>query len=167
MPTLDHQRLVQALGVILHGLVVVPGLGDVFPGANVSDRRGDWKENYRIPDLIVMLHDGAAEDCGSYILGGPDLVVEIESPGDDTDDKIPFYSAVGCRELLIIHRDTRDNRLYHHDGNGLNEVALSEFQKMKWLISTVVPLAFRRKTQRGQRRTEITRTDSIQDRWII
>jgi len=34
-------------------------------------------------------------------------VVEILSPGDDTDNKLPFYAAHGVDELLIIDPDTQ------------------------------------------------------------
>ena len=40
-------------------------------------------------------------------MGGPDFLVEVQSPHDDTEVKIPFYSELQVRELLIIHRDTR------------------------------------------------------------
>jgi Uma2 family endonuclease len=165
-PTVAHQRLVHSLQVIFDAVVIVPGRGDILPGANVTDRH-DWKQNYRIPDVIVMLHGGRAVNHDSYILGGPDLVVEIESPGDATDDKIPFYAEVRVRELLIIHRDTRAVRLLRHDGDNLAEVEPSDHRNKRWLLSEVLPLAFRRRTRRGERLTEIARTDDVAGHWLI
>ncbi len=34
------------------------------------------------------------------------LVVEIRSPGDETDTKSPFYARFGVEELLIVERDS-------------------------------------------------------------
>src|SRR5262249_10898311 len=55
MLSLEHQGLVLDLGTIFSEVVKRPGLGQVYPGANVSDRGSDWKSNYRVPDLVVVL----------------------------------------------------------------------------------------------------------------
>src|SRR5262245_6211431 len=78
MPTLPnnvHQEIVDDLSDILRDVVKVPGLGKTYPGINVSDRRGNWKENYRCPDVAVVLKGGRAIDCGAYYFGGQELVV--------------------------------------------------------------------------------------------
>jgi hypothetical protein len=48
-PTIDHQRLVKRLTAILITVVDDEGLGEVFPGTNVSDRRRGWDKNFRAP----------------------------------------------------------------------------------------------------------------------
>src|SRR5262249_14655388 len=55
MPSLEHQELVHDLGTLLDEVVKRPGLGKIYPGVNVSDRGPDWKSNYRVPDLVVVL----------------------------------------------------------------------------------------------------------------
>ncbi len=167
MPSLAHQGLVHALEVLLDSVVVGPGRGKVYPGANVSDRRTDWKENFRVPDLVVVLRGGRAVDCDTFLYGGPDFLVEIQTPGDATDEKIPFYSEIGVRELLIIHRDTRALRLLRHDGTELVPVSPTDFRAKKWLVSGVLPLAFRRTAQRGTPRTEVRRTDDTPGTWTV
>jgi Uma2 family endonuclease len=162
-----HQDLVTAVAVILHRIVVTEGRGRVQPGANVSDRRSEWDENFRVPDVVVVLNDGQAIDCTTHWFGGPDFLVEIQSPGDETDEKIPFYSQIQVRELLIIHRDTRQLRLYRHDGQQLIRVNPSAFQGGKWLVSAVLPLAFRRRSIRGNPRTEVQRTDGAPGNWMV
>src|SRR5438874_617201 len=79
MPSLEHQGLVLDLGMIFAEVVKRPGLGQVYPGANVSDRGSDWKANYRVPDLVVVLKTGHAVSHPTHIQGGPDFLVEIES----------------------------------------------------------------------------------------
>ena len=164
-PTNEHQELVGNLDSIARQVVVSVGTGRVFPGANVSDRRRGWKKNFRVPDLVVVLSGGRAVDCGTHWMGGPDFLIEIQSPGDDTDEKIPFYGQLGVHELLIIHRDTRRLRLYRHDGTDFAPIELADAKQ--WLASAVVPLAFRRTTVGGRPRTEIRRTDGTPGRWVI
>jgi Uma2 family endonuclease len=163
-PTLVHQHIVTRMTVILVTVINDAGRGQAFAGTNVSDRRNDWKKNFRVPDVVVVLNEGRAIDCDTHWFGGPDFLVEVQSPGDDTDAKIPFYAELGVRELLIIHRDTRRLRLLRHDGTDLVPV---EPDDKKWLTSAVVPLAFRRTTVGRKAQTEVRRTDKVPGRWTI
>ncbi len=167
LPSLPHQEFVMDLTAILYEIIVKTGAGKVYPGANVSDRRKGWKKNFRVPDVVVVLKDSQAVDCDSFLFGGPDFLVEIQSPGDDTLAKLPFYSQIRVQELLVIHRDTRALQLYRHDGQELAAVAASPYQGEKWLLSEVVPLGFHRTGTRSQRRMEVERTDGVAGRWTI
>jgi Uma2 family endonuclease len=166
LPTNPHQGVVLDLSVILHQVIVQEGRGRVLAGANVSDRRRNWERNFRGPDIVVVLNGSRAVDCITHWLGGPDFLVEVQSPRDDTDEKIPFYSAIQVRELLIVHRDTRVLRLYRHDGQQLVLVEPADLQGKDWLASAVVPLAFRR-TGRRRGRTEVRRTDGAPGHWTV
>jgi Uma2 family endonuclease len=164
-PTIDHQRVIKLLTSILVQVVDNEGRGEVFPGTNVSDRREGWKHNLRAPDVVVVLNGSHAINCDTHWFGGPDLLVEIQSPRDQTDAKIPFYAGLGVRELLVIHRDTRRLRLYRNDGADLVPV---EPDDRKWLVSAVVSLAFRQTSTAGrQARTEVRRTDKTPGRWVV
>jgi Uma2 family endonuclease len=167
LANLPHQDLATALAAILYTLITLEGRGRVQAGANVSDRRAGWKRNYRDPDIVVVLNEGRAVDCYTHWLEGPDFLVEVQSPGDETDEKIPFYSQIRVRELLIIHRDTRQLRLYRHDGQQLVPVGPSAYQGGKWLVSAVVSLAFRRRVVRRTPFTEVQRTDGIPGGWTV
>ncbi len=162
-----HQELVLALCVILFNCVTLEGRGRVFPGVNVSDRRVGWKWKFRAPDVVVLLDNGKAVDCRTHLMGGPDFLIEVQSPRDQTEEKIPFYSQLGVRELLVIQRDSRQLQLYRHDGQRLIPVGSSTFQGGKWLVSAVVPLAFRRKVIRGNPLTEVQRTDGVPGHWTV
>src|SRR5262245_43086779 len=158
-----HQALVTFFTTVLHGVVGDRGL--VLPGANVSDRRTRWEHNYRAPDVVVALEGGRAEDCTTHFFGGPDFLVEIQSPRDDTDLKVPFYSQIEVRELLIVQRDSRRLSLLRHDGSELVRVQPSLVEGKRWLVSDVLPLAFRRRVVRGDPRTELRRTDGLPGVW--
>jgi Uma2 family endonuclease len=161
-----HQRLVGALTPIYQG-AVPRHKGEVLPGANVSDRRIGWEANFRCPDIVVVLKGGRAIDCGTHWFGGPDFLTEIRSPGDDTEEKIPFYERLQVRELLIIDRDSRELRLLRHDGVGLTDVAPDRFRGVLWLVSEVLPFAFRRVMVGGKPKTEIRWTDKRRGRWTV
>jgi Uma2 family endonuclease len=167
MPNNAHQELLDDLGDVLTEVVKQAGLGKKFQGANVSDRRKRWKQNYRVPDMVVVLNNSRAVDCGTYFFGGPDFLVEVESPGDDTEEKVPFYSKIGVRELLIIHRDSRALRLLRHDERELVLVKPSLFEGKEWLVSEVLPLAFRQTRMKSVPRTQVRRTDGKPGLWTV
>src|SRR5436309_12995614 len=74
MPSLEHQELVHDLGVIFDVVVKRPGLGKVYPGVNVSDRRSDWKDHYRVPDQVIVLKNTRAVSHSAHIEGAPDFL---------------------------------------------------------------------------------------------
>jgi len=166
LPNLDHQELVLDLSGVYKS-VVKPEGGSVYPGANVSDRPKNWKENYRCPDSVVLLKNSRAKKRDTHIFGGPDFLTEIRSPDEDPTEKIPFYSKIQARELLIMDRDTRELTLLRHEGAQLVEGEATTFQGERWLVSEVLPLAFRRIVQKGKPRTEIRRTDGTAGHWIL
>jgi Uma2 family endonuclease len=167
MPTVAQQLLVHDLGTIFHEVVKKGRLGNCYPGANVSDRRKGWDNNYRVPDLLVVLRNSRAVDCSTHFCGGPDFLVEIQSPGDDTEEKVQFYGKIGVRELLIIHRDKRTLRLLRLEGEELVLVQPTPLEGKDWLVSAVLPLAFRRGVSRGKPRTLVRRTDGKPGRWTV
>lgn len=105
MPNNEHQFLVGRLTRILDEVITDNQLGMVLPGANVSDRIDGWEQNYRVPDVAVFLQNTSAVNHGTFWFGGPDFVVEIVSPDDQTREKLDFYAQVGTRELLVVDRD--------------------------------------------------------------
>jgi Uma2 family endonuclease len=167
MPSLEHQELVSDLTTIFDEVVKRPGLGKIYPGVNVSDRGSDWKKNHRVPDVVVLLNTCRAVRHSTHIQGGPDFLVEIESPGDDSEEKVPFYGHLGVRELLLIHRDKRTLRLLRLEGQELVLVAAAPLEGKRWLASAVLPLAFRRKVQAGKPVTEVRRTDGQPGHWAV
>src|ERR1700682_6019011 len=75
-PNLDQQELVGDLGTIFHDSVKKQGRGTGYPGINVSDHRTRWEDNYRCPDVAVVLRNSRAVDCGTHFYLGPDFLVE-------------------------------------------------------------------------------------------
>jgi Uma2 family endonuclease len=167
MPNNAHQKLLDDLGDILTEVVKRGKLGGKYQGANVSDRRKGWESNYRVPDMLVVLKNSRAVDCGTHFCGGPDFLVEIQSPGDDTEGKVPFYGKIGGRELLMIHRDKRTLRLLRLEGEELVLVKPEPSERKEWLVSAVLPLAFRRSARKGVALTQVRRTDGKPGLWTV
>lgn len=162
----EHQRIVGDIYSVLTG--TVGEFGTVLPGANVSDQEEDWEKNYRCPDVLFIAADGRAVDRGTYWFGGPDFVVEVMSPGDDTMAKLPFYAGVGVREVLVVERDTRVPTLYRLGRNRLTAVRPSEIDGEPHLVSAVVPLAFRAvESKKHGPRLEVRRTTGRKKVWLV
>ena len=77
--------------------------------------------DYRVPDIAVYRTDQASERGAD----GAELVIEIRSPGDESMAKIPWYLAQGCREVLIVDRDTLAVELHTPDGRRVRPAARS------------------------------------------
>jgi Uma2 family endonuclease len=167
MPSYEHQMLLDDLGDILTEVVKRGKLGTKVQGANVTDRRKGWEYNFRVPDMVVILNNSRAVNYGTYVYGGPDFLIEIQSPGDDTEEKVPFYGKIGVHELLIIHRDKRTLRLLRLEGEELVLVKPSTIDGKEWLVSEVLPLAFRRVVRNGAPSTKVRRTDEKPGQWIV
>ena len=52
-----HQRLVMQLILALQSVLDLDGSDRMYAGINVSDREEGWLQNYRVPDLAVVLSD--------------------------------------------------------------------------------------------------------------
>jgi len=110
-----HQRFGFHLALVVHRLADERGL-------LMSQETGFFRatEDYRVPDWAVYRPDQASERGAE----GAELVLEIRSPRDESMVKIPWYLAQGCREVLIIDRDTLDVEL--HVAAGRLDIARSE-----------------------------------------
>ncbi|HEY7427862.1 MAG TPA: Uma2 family endonuclease [Gemmataceae bacterium] len=111
MPNRDHQDLEFCLESFLRFYWAPTCQGKVYHQINVA-AIGGWPDNYRIPDLVLLLPQRFAIDRNEYFEGGPDVVVEIHSPGDEAYEKLPFYRDLGVSEVWIIHRDTRQPEIH-------------------------------------------------------
>ena len=143
MPNHEHQLLVGRFTRVLDEVVTDAELGEVVPGVNVSDRVSGWGTNYRVPDVAVFLKTTRAVNHDQFWFGGPDFVVEIVSPQDQTREKLEFYGAIGTRELLVVDRDPWQLEMYRHDGHSLPLVSTGRVHDENWIESRVLELKMR------------------------
>jgi len=142
LPNNEHRHIVAVVCYALCSVVNKDTKDCVFPGVNVSDRDADWLSNYREPDIAVYLATNPAKNSGTHWVGGPDLAVEIVSPGEDPHDKLDFYAKVNTREVLIVDRNPWMLELYQLQGGKLILAGKSEVANAAVLASWVLPIAF-------------------------
>ena len=162
----EHQELVGQLTTVLEISVGWDGLGKVLPGANITDRRDDWTQNYRCPDVVVFLNDTQAENLNTHWYGGPDFAIEIISPHDRAREKREFYAKVGTRELLLVDRDPWALELYRLNEGQLVQVGQSTPEDSSLITSEVVPLSWKLIPGDLRPQIEIAHTDGKQQ-WVI
>lgn len=100
-----HQRLMLQIGAALSTFVEANRLGEVFVELDVHLGSGPQGGDlvYR-PDIIFLGPEKAGEPA-DYVVGAPDLVVEIVSPSSrrmDHETKKNDYERCGVREYWII-----------------------------------------------------------------
>jgi Uma2 family endonuclease len=116
-----------------------PGRGRVYRNVNVA-AEGNWPHDYRIPDLVLLARERFGIRRDEYLDGAPDVVIEIESPGDETREKLSFYARIGVPEVWIFDRDTRAPEIHVLRG-GQYEPAASGAEH--WLLSSATGVQVR------------------------
>jgi Uma2 family endonuclease len=167
LPSLEHQRLALRLSIIFDKVVTDLGKGTVYPGANVTDRAEDWTQNNRCPDVVVILDESRIASLESAIVEGPDLLVEVASPGDRWLEKLEFYGTIGVRELLVIDCGTKELELFRARAGVLSSIGQSTSSTPIELSSEVLPLTFRRLEKSDKPQFEIHRSDGRQGEWVV
>lgn len=161
----EHMEIVTRLSAAFLASLAERPRDRVLAGCNVSDQPENWSKNYRVPDVAVFLPGNPAEDRDTHWLGGPDLAVEILSPGDHARKKFDFYAQVGVRELLLVDRRPWRLELYRRDDGPWTTVGQSEIDNPATLASTVLPLTFRLIPGPKRPQVEVTRTTDGQT-WL-
>jgi len=125
-PTGKHQRVAARIYTVHAEFLEGAGRASVWPSVNVTDREVDWKHNHRCPDGSIILPDHPGhwlDDAQTAFVGGPDQVLEVLSPDDDTHRKLPFYAALGVREVLVVEPGTGRIQLWRLESGAFREVA--------------------------------------------
>ncbi len=102
----DHQDLEGAMETYLRLRWARKRRAKIYHNINLASP-GGWPNNYRIPDLIILTAKSAAVRKAECFEGGPDVVVEIRSPDDETYEKFSFYASLGVPEIWVIDRETK------------------------------------------------------------
>lgn len=140
-PNITHQNFGGRLYAFLLYNWARPTGGEVYGEVNVSPPgEQDWRKNYRIPDLTLVTVDRFGINRESHLAGAPAVVVEIRSPGDETDDKLAFYAALGVPEVWVFDRDTKAVELRALGGAAY---ALIGADSAGWFVSLVTGVRFR------------------------
>ncbi|MBI2901506.1 MAG: Uma2 family endonuclease [Planctomycetes bacterium] len=139
-PADEHQRMTGELFAFLLALLRGKKRGTLRLGINVFNEAA-FEPDYRIPDLTfvaagrerIMAPDGIRG-------GGPDAVIEIRSPEDETYEKFPFFAALGVREVVVVDRDTKKPEVYRLAGSQYLAIAAD---RDGWVVSEILAVPFR------------------------
>lgn len=110
-PNREHQDFEFELEAWLRRNWAEPNNCRVYHQINVAEP-GTWPNNYRVPDLVLLTPARFDIDRNEYFEGGPEGVVEIRSPDDETYEKFDFYAKVNVLEVWVIDRDSRRPEIY-------------------------------------------------------
>ncbi len=114
-PTIQHQRIAGNIYFLLRLFVEKKKLGEVFttPLNVVLD-----EHNAPQPDIIFIGNDKKLilNENEQVIIGIPDIVVEVLSPGSvrrDRIDKKAIYEKAGVPEYWIVDPNYKNVEIYH------------------------------------------------------
>jgi Uma2 family endonuclease len=138
-PNIDHQEFEGELEAWFRTFWVAKLGGRVLHNVNVSHGE-DWRDDYRIPDLILLLPTQLNLLRETHIQGPPSLVVEIRSPNDETHEKFSFYAALGVPEVLVVDRDSKVPQRHVLEQGRYRMV---EGDDQGWLVSPEVGVEYR------------------------
>ena len=136
-PSPDHQDIV---GMILHYLLIqvkFAGLGPVFP-APVDVDLGP--KNVFQPDVVVVLNAHLDRIAAKKIIGAPDLVVEVVSPGSGVMDRIAkyaVYARAGIPEYWLVKPERKSVEVFALEKGEYRSLGI--FSGQQTLPSRVVP----------------------------
>jgi Uma2 family endonuclease len=124
-PSLTHQRISGNLFVALRRFLDQHRVGEILatPGVIFDDFNGV------IPDLIFMSNERRASIvAGERLIGPPELVIEIVSPGAENSrrDRVAkrqIYSRFGVDEYWIVDPNDRTLEIYRRQADALKLVA--------------------------------------------
>ena len=102
-PSEPHQEAVVMLIYYLVNYVKLRGLGTVLTEPFDVELSVN---NVVQPDVLVLLKENRYKSVSTRIIGAPDLVVEVASPGTsrfDRKQKSRAYAEAGVKEYWIVH----------------------------------------------------------------
>jgi Uma2 family endonuclease len=136
-PSWSHQGVVGEIFAYLRTYVKLAGLGKVF----VAPLDVELASNTVFqPDVVVLLNESLGKLKGNHIIGAPDLVVEVASPGTSTHDrhnKQLAYARAAIPEYWIVDSVAQTVEVWIWEAGTYR--ALGIFQGKMTLPSQVVP----------------------------
>ena len=136
-PSWSHQEVVLEIASYLRTFVRTTGLGGVFTAP--IDVELSPKDVFQ-PDVVVLLKESREKLRERHIVGAPDLVVEVASPGTAPYDRLTKYDAyarAGVPEYWIVRPDAHTVEVLVLDGATYRSLGI--FGEQATLPSRVVP----------------------------
>ena len=124
-PSIPHQIIITNLILAFGDHLEAHPLGVVIPGPGVIFSEHDAV----IPDLVFITHERRAEiAAGDKVLGAPDLLIEVMSPGIENRQrdevvKRQLYGKYGVKEYWIVDPENRALEVFRFDRHSLKKTA--------------------------------------------
>ncbi len=122
---LEHERLLVWL-LTLFTLSAERFCPGVVLGSRTAVRIGEFRA--RLPDLLFVRAERAYIVQQHAVVGAPDMVIEIVSPGERRSDLLQReadYRTLGVEEIWLIDRPRRRVRLLRRAGEQYEEAEIS------------------------------------------
>ena len=107
-PSRDHGEVAVTVAALIHRWMVPRRLGRVRVETGFVLQRGP--DTVRGPDVSFVRRDRDGDVDGPWVKHGPDLAVEIRSPGDRTgeiEDRVADYLRAGTPLVWIVDPEKR------------------------------------------------------------
>jgi len=143
----EHQRIKGKLYIFLDSLLSKDHRGLIALEVNVFNDAAR-EPDYRIPDLSFLAAGRENLIARDGIHGGPDAVIEIRSPEDETYAKLPFYASLRVREVVLIHRDSKKPEVHRLTAGRFVEVVADP---SGWVASETLGIRLRASRQEPAR----------------
>jgi Uma2 family endonuclease len=138
-PEYEHQRIKGKLYIFLDTLLSRRSRGLVALEVNVFND-ASREPDYRIPDMSFLSRGRESLMARDGVHGGPDAVIEVRSPEDETYEKLPFFASLGVREVVVIDRDSKKPEV-HRLAAGRFAVAAADASG--WVVSETLGVRMR------------------------
>ncbi len=136
-PNLWHQKITFEIASYLRTYVSLTGLGEVFiPPTDVQLAPNMVFQ----PDVVVVLKEHFEIIQEARIIGAPDLIVEVTSPGTATYDrrqKFDAYTRAGVAEYWLVDPATKSIEMFSLEGGEYQLIGV--FANDHPLASKVIP----------------------------
>jgi len=125
-PSLEHQYACTGVIIAVEGWSRRTGLGVTVQAPGVIFPDGDGVA----PDVVWISHArlAALKDAAGHLLGAPELVVEVLSPGAsnvrrDREEKLGLFSRWGVDEYWIVDWRAQRVDVFRREADALRRVA--------------------------------------------
>ncbi len=136
-PNLWHQKITFEIASYMRTHVSLAGLGEVFiPPTDIQLASNTVFQ----PDVIVILKDHFDLIQESRIIGAPDLIVEVTSPGTATYDrrqKYDAYARAGVAEYWLVDPATQTVEVLTLEGGEYQQIGV--FANERTITSKIIP----------------------------
>jgi Uma2 family endonuclease len=135
-PEPEHQRISKKIAFCLYTHIDAQGLGEIFYAPIDVTLGADLFQ----PDVLVILHEHLDRIQAKRIVGAPDLIVEILSPGSLVTDRVikrSAYERAGVAEYWLVDPKQKAIEVFVLENDIYVSVGL--FTGEQRLVSRIVP----------------------------